>query len=125
MLPVDPRFKKGLKLFNEGEFFECHEVIEDLWLETPSDDPCRDLYKGVIQAAAAIYQFERGILSGAIGLYETSTAYLEKYKPEVLGLDVTKLIRGMRRCFKPLENWDRQSEVKLGRNTVPKLEFLL
>lgn len=121
---VDPRFKKGLELFNEGEFFECHEVIEDLWLETPSDDPHRDLYKGVIQAAAAVYQFERGILSGALGLYTASIAYLKEYEPSALGLDVTKLIRGMKRCFKPLESWDRQSEVQLNQKTVPTLEFL-
>lgn len=122
-MKVDHRFKEGLKLFNEGEFFECHEVIEELWLETPSDDPHRDLYKGVIQAAAAIYQFERGILSGAIGLYTTSIAYLKEYEPFALGLDVTKLIQGMKHCFKPLENWDRQSEVPLNQKLIPKVEF--
>ena len=121
--PVDPRFKEGLKLFNHGEFFECHEVIEDLWLETPSEDPLRDLYKGVIQAAAALYQFDRGILSGAIGLYETSVGYLKKYSPQALGLDVSKLIEDMIQCFKPLEKWDRKSAVALERRLIPRLEY--
>lgn len=96
---IDPRFKKGLKLFNQGEFFECHDIIEELWLETPKDDRWRDLYKGVIQAAAAIYQHERGIPSGAEGLRRTSLGYLKKYEPEALGLNVSKLVKEMKDCF--------------------------
>ena len=69
-------------------------------METDSKDLHRDLYKGVIQAAAALYQFERGILSGAKGLYKTSVGYLEKYKPGALGLDVQRLIDQMNEFFK-------------------------
>ena len=105
-MPIDPRFKKGLELFNQGEYFECHEVIEDLWLETDPKDPYRDLYKGVIQAAAAIYQFDRGILSGAKGLFNTSIEYLESYRPKALGLDVSRLIEGLKNFFGPSGAWD-------------------
>ena len=122
-MSIDYRFKKGLELFNQGEYFECHEVIEALWLETPSEDPYRDLYKGVIQAAAAIYQFERGILSGAISLFETSVKYLEAYKPEALGLKVTPMIQGLQTCFKPLANWDGKKKVLLNKRLIPKLDY--
>src|SRR3990167_5371659 len=102
MAQIDDRFKKGLRLFNKGELFECHEVIEELWLETPKDDKYRDLYKGVIQAAAAIYQLKRGIPSGALGLYRTSARYLEHYKPRCLGLNVRKLIIDLAEYFDTL-----------------------
>ena len=91
-MAADPRFIKGLHLFNEKDYFECHEVIEELWLQTPASDPYRDLYKGVIQAAASIYQFDRGILTGASGLHKTAVGYLEKYSPQALGLNVERLI---------------------------------
>ena len=109
---IDPRFKKGLGLFNEKEFFECHEVIEELWLETPSEDHYRDLYKGVIQAAAAIYQWERGIPTGADGLFKTSVVYLEKYSPNTLGLNVEKMVRDLKSFFK-----EKKEEA------IPRLEF--
>ncbi|MBI4433002.1 MAG: DUF309 domain-containing protein [Candidatus Omnitrophica bacterium] len=89
-----------MRLFRERQFFECHEVIEDLWLETDSHDPARDLYKGVIQAAAAVYQLERGVTSGALGLFRTSVQYLEKYKPEAMGLDVTQFIEELTDYFR-------------------------
>ena len=120
---VDERFKKGLELFNHKDYFECHEVIEDLWLETPKDNEYRDLYKGVIQAAAAIHQFQRGILTGARGLCKTAIAYLEKYKPEALGLNVEKLVEEMKGCFSALQAWDGERQVLLQDRLVPKLEY--
>ena len=109
---IDPRFKKGLELFNRQEFFECHEVIEELWLETPTEDSHRDLYKGVIQAAASLYQYERGILSGAKGLHKTAVKYLKKYQPRMLGLNVEKLVHDLDDFFK-----------EHNKKTVFKLEF--
>ena len=91
-------------MFNQGDYFECHEVIEEMWLETPENNLYRDLYKGVIQAAAAIYQFDRGILSGARGLCKSSIGYLEPYKPRTLGLDVARLIHRMKRLQNVLES---------------------
>ena len=109
---TDPRFAQGLQLFNEGEYFEAHDVIEALWLETPSDDKFRDLYKGVIQAAAAIYQHQRGVLSGAFGLRRSTVGYLEKYRPQAQGLDVEKFIVEVNAFFerpeahKPMANYE-------------------
>ena len=122
-MAVDARFLKGLELFNHKEYFECHEVIEDLWLETPEKDPDRDLYKGVIQAAAAIYQWDRGILSGARGLYRTSVMYLEKYRPEALGLNTTKLVLEMKSLFADLEQWDGRNPVTRDTKMTPVLEY--
>ena len=122
-MSVDPRFLKGLELFNREEYFECHEVIEELWLATPTEDGYRNLYKGVIQAAAAIYQFDRGILSGALGLYETAMGYLEPYRPAALGLHVDKLIKDLESCFNELESWDGKSTIKRDRKLTPILNY--
>lgn len=120
---VDGRFIRGLELFNQKDFFACHEVIENLWLECPAGDAHRQLYKGVIQAAAALYQFERGILSGAIGLYRSSMKYLDAYRPFALGLNVQKLCQELAACFACTEDWDAVSAVEWRENLVPILEF--
>ena len=120
---VDERFVRGLELFNEKDYFECHEVIEELWLETPSADKYRDLYKGVIQAAAAIYQFDRGILSGAKGLYKTSVEYLDGYAPRALGLNIEKMILDLKRCFKELETWDGKSKMNRSKDIILEYSY--
>lgn len=114
---------RGLHLFDEGDYYECHEVIEALWLETPSEDPYRDLYKGVIQAAAAIYQYDRGILTGARGLYRTCVGYLEKYTPAALGLNVRKFVDEMHACFADFKRWDGEEPLTLPGALVPVLEY--
>ena len=106
---VDERFKRGIHLFNEEEFFECHEVIEDLWLAT--SDEYKNLYKGVIQAAVALYHLGRGNMKGARKLYGTSNKYLRKYLPSALGLNVEKLLADMKICFEQ------------DNGLIPKLEF--
>ena len=122
-MPADERFVRGLELFNRGEYFECHEVIEGLWLETAEADAFRDLYKGVIQAAAAIYQWDRGILTGARGLCRTAIEYLEKYRPRSLGLDVEKLAREMKICSNTLEQWDEKSPLPRVPGLTPVLKY--
>lgn len=124
MSTADPRFLEGLRLFNHGEFFECHEVIEGLWLETPPHDGYRDLYKGVIQAAAALYQFQRNIPTGALGLYRSSLEYLAKYSPEALGLDVLTLINQMKICFATLNSCgSEKKDCRLDETLVPRLNY--
>lgn len=108
-MQVDERFIRGIKLFNSEEFFECHEVIENLWLAT--DNEYKNLYKGVIQAAVALYHLKRGNVRGARKLYGTSGKYLRKYIPMALGLNVEKLLSDLKICFE-------------GNNQrIPKLEF--
>ena len=114
---------KGLELFNHQEYFECHEVIEDLWLETPEADSLRDLYKGVIQAAAAIYQWDRGILTGARGLYRSAIGYLEKYQPETLGLNVKDLLGKMKEFCADLDQWDGESPLPRDPKKIIRLEY--
>ena len=93
---IDARLVRGVELFNAQEYFESHDVIEDLWLETKPSDAHRDFYKALIQSAASVYQWQRGILSGARGLHSSSLQYLEKYSPWALGIDVASLIQEMK-----------------------------
>ena len=49
----EERYLKFFELFNERDFYECHEVLEDLWMETVDGD--RPYYQGLIQTATAFY----------------------------------------------------------------------
>lgn len=45
--------QEGIKLFNEQFYWECHEVLEDPWIEDRSDN-ARYVYWAVIQIAATL-----------------------------------------------------------------------
>ena len=45
---------KAQQLFADGEYWECHEVLEEVWLK--SDDLHKEFYAGVILCAAALHK---------------------------------------------------------------------
>ena len=58
---------KGIELFNDQKYWECHEELEHHWLEDAGDN-ARLVYWAVIQVAAAMYHYREGNLEGVHGL---------------------------------------------------------
>jgi predicted metal-dependent hydrolase len=96
----DPRYLAGIVLFNRGDYFEAHEVWEDLWAD--SANPDRRFYQGVLQAAVGLLHFCNGNLRGASKLYRSSLAYLEPFPEVCHGLNLEQFREQMRRCFAAL-----------------------
>jgi predicted metal-dependent hydrolase len=57
---------EGVRLFNAQKYWECHENLEDHWLEEAG--PMRNIYWAIIQVAAAMIHYREGNLIGAQGL---------------------------------------------------------
>ena len=78
--------------FNSGQYFECHETLEEIWQEEEGD--VRDLYKGLIQVAAAFVHRTRGNYVGADRLSRTALGYLAPYRAGgAMGFDVDAICR--------------------------------
>ena len=92
----DPRYLCGIEHFNTCDFFEAHEVWEELWADYQG--PLRQFYQGLIQVAVCLHHFGNGNSRGARKLYDSSRRYLEPYRPLTMGLDVDKLLREMDSC---------------------------
>ncbi|MBS1789276.1 MAG: DUF309 domain-containing protein [Acidobacteria bacterium] len=56
-------FLRGVKLFNDGKFFECHEAWETVWLKSAGVE--REFLHAMVQAAAALHHVQRGNCKGA------------------------------------------------------------
>ena len=87
-------FEEGVKLFNAGRFFECHEAWEEVWKRSEGDEKL--FYQGLIQAAVAILHAERGNLAGAVSLYERAMVKLEPLPPVHEKLAIGELRIAMR-----------------------------
>jgi uncharacterized protein len=100
MADYDPRYLGGILFFNRRDFFEAHEVWEDLWGDCTEAD--RRFYQALIQAAVALYHYGNGNLRGATKLYGTSKAYMDRYPSPHLGLDCVGFWQRMATCFAPV-----------------------
>ncbi|MGE3609024.1 MAG: DUF309 domain-containing protein [Bacteriovoracaceae bacterium] len=59
--------KEGVELFNQQKYWECHESLEDIWMEDRQDN-ARNVYWAVIQVAAACIHYRDNNLIGASGM---------------------------------------------------------
>ncbi len=107
----DPRYLQGVVLFNRADYFAAHEVWEEVWRDCPSQE--RRFYQGLIQAAVAIYQWNRSNARGARRLFYSGRAYMESYAPTHLGLDVP-------RFWQSIEAWLYEILVEPDHSQTPK-----
>jgi predicted metal-dependent hydrolase len=96
----DPRYLAGILLFNEGDFFEAHEVWESVWMDAAGDE--RKIYQGLIQAAVGLLHFGNGNLRGAVKLYQSAHDYMKNLPTPFLGLHIPEFWLAMERCFHEL-----------------------
>ncbi len=100
-ITVPGNFDKGCRDFNGGRFFECHEWFEEIWQEEQGD--VRDLYKGLIQLAAAFVHLKKANFVGADRLLRTGMGYLAPYRPEgAMGFDVEAIAAAAHRVHSRL-----------------------
>lgn len=98
---LPPEFLRGIALFNEGDFFQCHEVLEDLWKQVHGEESL--FYHALIQAAVCVYHWSRGNLVGARGLYEHCTEKLDQLPPARRGIDLARLRRDLDRFIAAID----------------------
>lgn len=117
----DPRFLEAIRLFNEGEFYDSHHEMEDVWRGTQGKE--KPFYQGLIQAAAAFHHLKRGRLRPAISLKQEAIKRIQPFAPVAFNLDVAKFAQDLEAFFKPLENGE-VSESSFEKLFPPKITFV-
>lgn len=118
----DPRFVEGVKLFNECEFFEAHDVWEELWSDYQG--PSRKFYQGMIQVAVCLHHFGNGNTRGAKKLYFGCRGYLEEYRPHHLGVNLDKLFVELERCCADiLSSAEEYPQVEIVPDLIPEIHL--
>jgi predicted metal-dependent hydrolase len=59
-------FQKGVALFDQGRFYDAHEVLEDVWRAAQGEE--KRFLQGLIQAAVALHHHSTGNTRGACSL---------------------------------------------------------
>ena len=94
------QYREGLRLFNEEEFFECHDVLEELWSETIGAE--KKFIQGLIQASIALFHFGNENFGGAKKLYISSRKNLDPYGDQFMGILLGDFLNDFQRCFQEL-----------------------
>lgn len=99
---ADARYTGFFECFNRQEFFDAHEVLEDLWLEEKTS-PNYSFHKGLIQLAGAFVHLQKGRLRPAASLFNLADANFARYPETHEQLDVASVRNLIRNCLSELE----------------------
>ncbi|MFM7312720.1 MAG: DUF309 domain-containing protein [Cyanobium sp.] len=109
-LLADPRLEAAISLFNQGEWYACHDGFEALWHETQG--PCRPVLQGLLQVAVSQLHLERGNLRGATVLMGEGLGRLEPCGERGLGVELTPLRQSLRQWLDTLQQGERTDELQ-------------
>ena len=99
---ANPYYLAFFRCWNEQRYYEAHDVLEQLWLNTKSPDA--NFFKGLIQLAGAFVHLkkhrqrpghpkDRGRLAPASRLFMLARRNLLPFAPRHLDLDVVGVCR--------------------------------
>jgi predicted metal-dependent hydrolase len=83
--------KRGIELFNSGEYWDAHEAWEREWMPDRKG-PDAGFYKGLIQVAAGCLHYTRRNRRGAVNKWTSGAAYLRPYLPSHRGVELSPLV---------------------------------
>lgn len=112
---------RGIEEFNRGEFYECHEYLEDAWREETRS--VRFLYQGILQVGVGFYHQSNGNWRGAVGLLRSGLTRLRDFEPETRSVDVERLVRESEACLKDLERLGADRVWEFDTSRIPHVHF--
>lgn len=98
---IEGEIKKGVLLFKEGFYFECHEFLEELWRKEKGRE--KEFLKGLIHAAVAFYHLEYENYKGTINYLRRSYRRLKEFEPAFMGVDVRAFLSDIDNFLKSFE----------------------
>jgi predicted metal-dependent hydrolase len=116
----DRLYREGLEAFNSRQFFEAHELWEDVWRETP--EPDKRFLQGLIQVAAAFHHHSRANLLGTRKLLQAGLLKLDSFSGVYGGLEIEPLRAAVRDWIAALESGDspKADQIPLIKCSDPK-----
>ncbi len=91
------QYLEGIHLFNEGKYFEAHEIWEEIWGESVGLE--KKFYQALIMVAVALLKRESNIPGGAEKMYQRALERLAELPDSYFGIDIREFEKEFRENF--------------------------
>ncbi len=109
---LDPRFYSGIQSFNSGNFYEAHDLFEDLWHEC--DEPKRRWIHGIVQISVAMHHHSTGNLNGSLLLLAEGISRMRRAQISPIGFKEGEFLEPCQDILKLLQTNLKDSNYSLG-----------
>jgi hypothetical protein len=117
----DAHYAGYFACFNRGQFYEAHDVLEELWLPIRRE-PSGDFYKGLIQLAGAFVHLQKNRLRPADALFRLAENNLTRFAPAHASLDL-QIVLALIRHWRSRLAADDFAKNPLASEPAPRLAF--
>lgn len=121
-----PTLIKAIALFNQREFYACHDALEAIWNDAVSAD--KNFYQGILQIAVGLYHLGSKNWHGAAILLGEGISRLRYYQPDYENVDVASLIDDSAKLLTTLQTVgakgisDLVQQIERGSLELPKIQ---
>jgi predicted metal-dependent hydrolase len=119
-------FWQGVELFNSGQFYACHDILEALWIE--AIEPEKTFYQGILQIAVGLYHLGNRNWRGAMILLGEGSNRLRRYPDSFGGINVEDLLSDSVTLLKTLQKANLEQNAtddisKIADFPIPKISL--
>ncbi|GIW07892.1 MAG: hypothetical protein KatS3mg060_2697 [Dehalococcoidia bacterium] len=114
-----PTLSLAVRQFDDGDYFACHETLEDLWRAEPG--PVRRVYQGILHVAVGLYHLRRGNRHGAVTKLRSGLDYLAPFPSRCHGLDLGRLRAETTALVEAIEALPAERLGDVGNRPAPRL----
>ncbi len=118
---IEGEIKKGVLLFNECFYFECHEFLEGIWRKEKGRE--KDFLKGLIHAAVAFYHLECENYKGTVNYLRRSYRRLKEFEPVFLSVDIKTFLDDLESYLRYIEKSNTYNLESLKR-AIPRISLI-
>ena len=96
------QYLRGIILFNQADFFDAHEVLEDVWRAAPPEN--KKFLQGLIQVAVAFHHFSTGNRVGMRSVLERAIRNLSEPSGSFGRIQLAPLLHSLGQWRKAIDN---------------------
>ena len=112
--------KQGIQEFNNGDYFECHETLEDIWMIEVGPD--RSFYQGLLQLGVGCFHLLNRNYVGAESQWSKACAKLKNFGDWHLGVELKSLIDQIFRCQEMLAMVQSGQRREFDLSIIPRIQ---
>jgi CheY-like chemotaxis protein len=118
-----PLVLEGLKLFNQGRYYQCHEVLEDAWNE--EKESIRVMYQAILQIGVACYHVKNKNWRGAMKVLERGVTKAGRFAPSCMGINIARLLADADAIYQELIRLGPEWQGEFDEGLLPTIQYTI
>jgi uncharacterized protein len=96
------QYLRGIALFNQADFFDAHEALEDIWRAAPVEN--KKFLQGMVQIAVAFHHYSTGNRIGMRSVLERAVRNLSEPSGSFGQIQLEALLQSLGQWREALDN---------------------